>query len=109
MIHEIYASRGIKLNTIVDQVNNLYNIEFPERMNYMKNWRAMRLNYGPMVMVSSKNNPYLSSFKDPVKYVAASDNLQNYHPINMDNHISAEARLAYTWECLLFELQKNKV
>lgn len=55
-------------------------------------------------MVSSKNNAYLSIEFDPIRFIAKSSSDQASKKINMDEFISADARLSNAAECLLFEL-----
>ncbi len=57
-------------------------------------------------MISSKSNPYLEKY-DPVIYFANSSKNDIYHKkLILDNFITPNQRLNYSYSCLAFELDK---
>ena len=43
-------------------MRSLYNLNYSGKMKFLKNWKSLCTASKPMLMVSSKNNPYLSQF-----------------------------------------------
>lgn len=68
-----YSAFNIEARIIIDQVNYLYNLR-EDRLSYISNWAKTPTFAKPVIMVSSKNNPYLRT-DDPVFSVGG--NLNN--------------------------------
>jgi hypothetical protein len=56
-------------------------------------------------MISSKNNALVLNDINVLNEITPESPILS----NMDNYISPEARLAYSLECILFELEKNGI
>ena len=86
----MYFQNEIRVKIIIDQINELYNLESEDRSKYLSQLRQLRANSTrPMIMVSSKNNPYKNDGTDPVKYAAGSTRSNIYHrKIILDDYFS---------------------
>lgn len=101
-----YEDKGFTVRFIVDQINDLYNTTRDERVPFIENWDLLLSFTGckPLTFVSSRNNEFLDLDEDPILYIARTK--QKMKKEILDNMFTESQRLAYSYESILFELEK---